>query len=224
MLKFSLIIISCTIKTRRFILRGSRLPSLLSLGVYTFIHLDLGIALGLLKPREISGLVVGIVTGSTIRFLRNRATISQDKKTYPLSSQMTPLYHEMDVSSSCGPEDADFATFIEVTSLIGSRDAAEEFLASGLWPLGRHFGFSMETKESPLSKVIVPMPQIGTAIREQESGAKFVAKAHPSAQEVVAAKPLGRGNKLLAKTSGLTVQRKLCSWELVLLRENHSVH
>jgi hypothetical protein len=30
------------------------------------------------------------------------------QKTYPLSSQMTHLNHEMDVSSSCGPRSADF--------------------------------------------------------------------------------------------------------------------
>jgi hypothetical protein len=50
MLKFLLITMSYIIKTRRFILRGPRLPSLLSLGVYPFIHLDLGIGLGLLRP------------------------------------------------------------------------------------------------------------------------------------------------------------------------------
>jgi hypothetical protein len=47
------------------------------------------------------------------------------QRTYPLSSEMTPLVYEMDVSSSCGPEDADFASFIKVTSLIGGRDAVE---------------------------------------------------------------------------------------------------
>jgi hypothetical protein len=36
---------------------------------------------------------------------------------------MTPLAHEMDNSSSCGSEDADFTAFGEVTSLIGGRDA-----------------------------------------------------------------------------------------------------
>jgi hypothetical protein len=54
---------------------------------------------------------------------------------------MTHLIHEMDVSSCCGPEDDDFTAFIEVTSLIGGRDAVEEFLASGLWPLGHVFVF-----------------------------------------------------------------------------------
>jgi hypothetical protein len=48
----------------------------------------------------------------------------QGPKTYPLSSKMTPLGHEMDVSS-CSPEDADFTAFGEVTSLIGGRDAVE---------------------------------------------------------------------------------------------------
>jgi hypothetical protein len=54
------------------------------------------------------------------------------QKTYPLSSQMAPLIHEMDVSSSCGPKDGDFKAFIEATSLITSRDVVEEFLGSGL--------------------------------------------------------------------------------------------
>jgi hypothetical protein len=34
------------------------------------------------------------------------------QKTYPLSSQMTHLIHETDVSSSCGPEDGDFKAFV----------------------------------------------------------------------------------------------------------------
>jgi hypothetical protein len=82
----------------------------------------------------------------------------QGQSTYPLSLQMTPLSYEMDVSSSYGPEDADFASFVQATSLIGGHDAVEDFLASGLWSLGRCFGFVVETKESPLSRVIVSMP------------------------------------------------------------------
>jgi hypothetical protein len=77
---------------------------------------------------------------------------------------MTPLVHETEVSSYCGLEDADFVAFVEVISLIGGQDAVEEFLASGLWPFGQQFGFEVETNESPLSKVIVPMPRIMTAI------------------------------------------------------------
>jgi hypothetical protein len=98
---------------------------------------------------------------------------------------MTPLTYEMDVFSSCGPEDADFAAFVQATSLIGGRDVVEEFLASGLWPLGRCFGFAVEMKESPLSRMTVPMPQVTTAIRERESGARFVACIEKAANELV---------------------------------------
>jgi hypothetical protein len=98
---------------------------------------------------------------------------------------MTPLVHEMDVSSSCGPEDADFMAFIEVTSRTSGRDAVEEFLASGLWPLGQQFGFEVETEESLLSKVIVAMPWITTAIGQRESEATFVAWIEKVAHELV---------------------------------------
>jgi hypothetical protein len=61
---------------------------------------------------------------------------------------MTPLVHEMDVSSSCGPEDTDFTAFVEATSLICGCNVVEEFLASGQWPLGQRFGFEVATKAS----------------------------------------------------------------------------
>jgi hypothetical protein len=98
---------------------------------------------------------------------------------------MTRLIHEMDVSSSCGPEDGDFKAFVQATSLIGVRDAVEEFLTSSLWPLGRRFSFSVKTKDSPLSKITVPMPLIDTAIRERESGAKFAAHIKKATIELV---------------------------------------
>jgi hypothetical protein len=45
-----------------------------------------------------------------------------------------------------------------------------------LWPLGEKFGFRVETKESPLSKVVVLMPRVSTIIKAQESGAEFEAR------------------------------------------------
>jgi hypothetical protein len=79
---------------------------------------------------------------------------------------VTHLIHETDMSSSCDHENSDFKAFVEATSLIGGCNAVEEFLASHLSPLGRHFSFSVGMKESPLSKITVLMPQIDTAIRE----------------------------------------------------------
>jgi hypothetical protein len=71
---------------------------------------------------------------------------------------MVKMNYLTEVPSCCDLMDANIMAFIEVTSLIGGRDAVEEFLASGLWPLGQQFGFLVQRKESPLSKVVVPMP------------------------------------------------------------------
>jgi hypothetical protein len=54
-----------------------------------------------------------------------------------------------------------------VTTIIEGRDAVEEFLACGLWPLSEMFGFRVEKKESPLSKVMVLKLQVTTVIRAQ---------------------------------------------------------
>jgi hypothetical protein len=71
--------------------------------------------------------------GEDNRFLR--------QKTYPFSSKMMEWNYLTEVPSSCGPEDDDFAAFVEATSPIGGRDVVEEFIACGLSPLGELFGF-----------------------------------------------------------------------------------
>jgi hypothetical protein len=91
---------------------------------------------------------------------------SSGQRTYPLGSKMTKMNYLTEVPSSCGLENTNVAAFIEATSLIGGRVVMEEFLASDLWPLGQQFGFQVERKEPPLSKVLVPMPQITAAIGE----------------------------------------------------------
>jgi hypothetical protein len=79
MLRFLLITMSYITRIRRFILRGQRLPSLHNLGAYLFTHLRLGITLGLLPLCGISGLVAGITSGSSAKYLRNKEVISMAK-------------------------------------------------------------------------------------------------------------------------------------------------
>jgi hypothetical protein len=98
---------------------------------------------------------------------------------------MTELSYLTEVPSSYGSDDADFVAFVEATSLIGGHNVVEEFLACGLWPLGELFGFRVETKESPLSKVMVLMPLITITIMEWESEAKFVAHVENAANLLV---------------------------------------
>jgi hypothetical protein len=86
---------------------------------------------------------------------------------------MTPLDYLSDVPFECSPGDANVAAFTEAASLIGGRDAVEEFLACGIWPLNEKCDFDVERKETPLSKVVVPMSKITPVIGTKESEAAF---------------------------------------------------
>jgi hypothetical protein len=106
---------------------------------------------------------------------------------------MTPLNYQTEVFASCSPEDVDFMAFVEATSLIGGRNAVEEFLACSLWPLGEQFGFEVDRKESPLSKVIVLMRHITASI----GSSCYVAQN--SFQELALAKPMKPSKKFVVK-------------------------
>jgi hypothetical protein len=95
------------------------------------------------------------------------------KGNYPLRSTMTPLDYLNDAPFECCPENANVAAFVEATSIIGGRDAVKEFLACGIGPLSNSCSFEVETKETPLSKVIVPMPKVTPAIGAKENGSTF---------------------------------------------------
>jgi hypothetical protein len=84
---------------------------------------------------------------------------------------MTPLNYLSDVSFECGPRDVNLAAFTEVASIIGGHDTVNEFLAYGMWPLSKKCDFEVETKETPLSKVIVLIPKVTPVIGAKESGA-----------------------------------------------------
>jgi hypothetical protein len=61
----------------------------------------------------------------------------------------------------------------------------EEFLACGLWPFSENFGFHVERKGSPLSKVMAPMPQVNPVIGAQDLGAAFEARIANAANLLV---------------------------------------
>jgi hypothetical protein len=96
-----------------------------------------------------------------------QAADGRGKGSYPLSLTLTLLNHLLEAPSVSGLDEA--------TSIIRSHDVVDEFLACGLWPLSEKFGFKVETKETPLSKVVVPMPQVTAVTGTQEPGAEFEA-------------------------------------------------
>jgi hypothetical protein len=105
---------------------------------------------------------------------------------------MIQLNYLMEAAFECGPDDAIVVAFVEVASIIGGCDAVEEFLACGMRPLSEKFGFEVETKETPLSKVVVLMPQVTPIIGAQELRVAFEARILNAASLLV-------GNHNIAK-------------------------
>jgi hypothetical protein len=67
------------------------------------------------------------------------------------------------------------AAFIKAASIIEGHDIVEEFLACNIWPLSESCEFEVERKETPLSKVMMPMPNVTPTIGKQKSEAAFKA-------------------------------------------------
>jgi hypothetical protein len=99
----------------------------------------------------------------------------QGKGKYPLRSTMSQLEYLTDALFECDPEDANVVAFVEASFIIGGRDVVEELLACGIWLLSDSCEFEVEKKETPLSKVMVPMPKVTPTIAKQESKAAFEA-------------------------------------------------
>jgi hypothetical protein len=99
----------------------------------------------------------------------------QGKGNYPLRSTMALLDYLTDPPLECDPGDVNMEAFADLASVIRGRDAVEEFLACGIWPLSESCEFEVERKETPFSKVIVPMSKVTPIIWKQESEAAFQA-------------------------------------------------
>jgi hypothetical protein len=107
------------------------------------------------------------------------------KGVYLLCSEMSALDYLMEMPHSCAADNVNVLAFEEATKIIRRRDAVEEFLACGIWPLSDGWDFKVEKIESPLSKVIVPMPKMTAIIAEKETWAAFEARIASATNQLV---------------------------------------
>jgi hypothetical protein len=74
---------------------------------------------------------------------------------------MVPLDFSTDPSFECTDNDSGDLAFIRATSLNGVRDAVQEYLACGMFPLSANFSFAeIVDGETPVSKVTLPLPEV----------------------------------------------------------------
>jgi hypothetical protein len=97
----------------------------------------------------------------------------REKGNYPLRSMMIPLNYLTDAPFDCGLGDVNVVAFTKATSIIGGHDAIEEFLVCSIWLLSEKCEFEVETKETPLSMVMVPMLKVTLTISSYKSEAAF---------------------------------------------------
>jgi hypothetical protein len=98
---------------------------------------------------------------------------------------MTQLEYLMDALFECGPNDANVTAFTEAQMIIGGHDAVEEFLVCDIWLLSETCEFEVERRESPILKVVVPMPKVTPIIVKQESEAALEARIEPAGWQLL---------------------------------------
>jgi hypothetical protein len=74
---------------------------------------------------------------------------------YALHSSMVPLDFSTDPSFECTDNDSGDLAFIRATSLNGGRDAVQEYLACGMFPLSANFSFA-----EIVDGVTLPLPEV----------------------------------------------------------------
>jgi hypothetical protein len=87
---------------------------------------------------------------------------------------MTSLDFMMEDSFECSDENSGDIIFVRAMGLIGGREAVEEYLAFGMFPLSANFDFiGIVDGETPVSKIVVPLPEFPLARLEGESNDHF---------------------------------------------------
>jgi hypothetical protein len=99
---------------------------------------------------------------------------------------MTRLDFVVEPSFKCPDDEAGDVAFIKATRAIGGRDAVEEYMACGLFPLSTSFNLGdIADGETPVWKLAVPLPKFLIARRIEEMNDGFRARVGLAATNVV---------------------------------------
>jgi hypothetical protein len=96
-----------------------------------------------------------------------QTTNVRGKGNYLLSCTMTLLNYVTEVTFECGPGDVNVVAFHRGCFQHWGSGCCRRVPCLWVWPLSDKLGFTVEMKETPLSKVLVSMPQVCPAISAQ---------------------------------------------------------
>jgi hypothetical protein len=96
------------------------------------------------------------------------------KCVFALCSSMIPLDFLTEPSFECVDDDSSNVGFIHAADLIDGRDTIEEYLVYGMFRLLANFGFAeIAYGETPVSKMVLPLPRFPLARLQGESNDLF---------------------------------------------------
>jgi hypothetical protein len=99
---------------------------------------------------------------------------------------MTMLDFVTEPPFECVEDDAGDAAFVEATRSIGGRDAIEEYMSCGLFPLSTSFSLGeVEDKETPVSKINLPIPDFLVDRLPDETNDRFRVRVELAVKNVV---------------------------------------
>jgi hypothetical protein len=81
------------------------------------------------------------------------------KSVHVLHSRMSALDYTVEPEVECSDDDTNDAAFVQATTIIGSQDTIEEFLACKMFALASGFGFKyVPVSTTPMSKIRTSLP------------------------------------------------------------------
>jgi hypothetical protein len=109
------------------------------------------------------------------------------KTVHILHSYMCSLEFQTEPPFACADDDSGDVAFVQATKFIGGRDAVEEFIACGMYPLATGTNFDrVATRTTPVSKLKVPLPKfIAIHKDDNEDDVQFLVRVELEAEGII---------------------------------------
>jgi hypothetical protein len=108
------------------------------------------------------------------------------KSVHALRSHMSTLKFHTKLSFNYPDDDLSGGDFFWASRCIGGRDAMEEFVSCGVWPLAAGINFEhVKVGEMPVSKLKVLLPKISLRRQDDEDDTELLARVEQEARIIV---------------------------------------
>jgi hypothetical protein len=110
----------------------------------------------------------------------------EGKAVHVMRSYLCGLGFRMEPPFDCADEDSGDVTFVKDMNFIGGREAVEEYMACGMYPLSASISFERVTDSvTPVSRLKLPLPKFHAVRQGDEDDVLFLVRVELEAEGVV---------------------------------------